>query len=50
VEDPYRWLEDPDSPEVKQWVEDQNACTAKYYEGLKDVKKKFSERMLEMVR
>ncbi|MET0144674.1 MAG: prolyl oligopeptidase family serine peptidase [Ilumatobacteraceae bacterium] len=27
VPDPYRWLEDGDDPEVRQWVADQNAHT-----------------------
>jgi prolyl oligopeptidase len=27
VNDPYRWLENPESPEVKQWIEAQNAYT-----------------------
>jgi prolyl oligopeptidase len=27
VADPYRWLEDGDSPEVAQWTAAQNACT-----------------------
>ena len=27
VNDPYRWLENPDAPEVKQWIEAQNAYT-----------------------
>src|SRR4051812_20290819 len=27
VPDPYRWLEDADAPEVKEWVEKENAFT-----------------------
>ena len=27
ITDPYRWLEDDDSPEVQKWTEDQNAYT-----------------------
>jgi len=28
VEDPYRWLEDTDSPETRSWIEEQNRLTA----------------------
>ena len=34
VADPYRWMEDLNAPEVKQWVEAENAITAKYLAGL----------------
>jgi prolyl oligopeptidase len=31
VPDPYRWLEDDNSPETKQWVKEQNAVTHEYF-------------------
>lgn len=34
VEDPYRWLEDPDSPESRAWIEAQNKLTRSYLEPL----------------
>lgn len=30
VEDPYRWLENPDEPDVRTWIEAQNKLTFEY--------------------
>jgi len=34
VADPYRWLEDPDSPESRSWIEAQNELTFGYLEQI----------------
>ena len=34
VSDPYRWLEDPLSPETRHWIEDQGRYTRTYLDGL----------------
>lgn len=34
VADPYRWLEDAASEETRAWVDDQNACSAAYFQAV----------------
>jgi len=43
VEDPYRWLEDPDNPETIAWVEAQNALTRMVLDG--PVRERLLERL-----
>lgn len=34
VRDPYRWLEDMESPEVQSWIDEQNAATQSWLEEM----------------
>src|SRR4051812_8257644 len=34
VADPYRWMEDLNSPEVKRWVDAENGVTFRYLDAL----------------
>jgi len=47
VADPYRWLEDPEDPETRQFVEAQNAVTTPYLESLPEVPQ-LRERISEL--
>jgi prolyl oligopeptidase len=47
VADPYRWLEEPDSPETKAWVEAQNKVTFGYLESLPE-REKLRKRLTEL--
>src|ERR1041384_882862 len=45
VSDPYRWLEDQDSPDTRKWIDEQNAYTHSIidqYPGRDDLKKQIS--------
>ncbi len=47
VPDPYRWLEDLDAPEVKDWVASQNRLTFGYLEAL-PMREHFRRRITEL--
>ncbi len=47
INDPYRWLENTDSPEVKAWVEEENKVTFSYLEKI-PFRNKIKERLTEI--
>src|SRR5436190_10414827 len=47
VADPYRWLEDPDSPESRAWIEAQNKVTFDYL-GKIPARAKIQKRLTEL--
>lgn len=47
VEDPYRWLENENDPEVKKWIEEQNRVTFSYLEKI-PFREKIHQRVKEI--
>src|SRR5262249_46514600 len=47
VADPYRWLEDADSPETKAWVDAENALTEKYLSAI-PARERIHKRLTEL--
>ncbi len=47
IADPYRWLENTDSPEVKEWIEEENKVTFSYLEQI-PYRNKIKERLREI--
>src|SRR5688500_20195667 len=47
VPDPYRWLEDPDTPESRAWIEAQNKLTFGYLEKLPQ-RARMKQRLTEL--
>ena len=48
VEDPYRWLEDPDTKETQAWVKQQNELTFGYLGSLEQ-RSTFQERITQLL-
>jgi prolyl oligopeptidase len=47
VPDPYRWLEDPDSPESREWIEAQNRLTFGFLETIPE-RERIHRRLTEL--
>lgn len=47
VSDPYRWLEDIESPQVKKWIQDQNKITFDFLSKIPE-REKIKQRMTQL--
>ena len=47
IEDPFRWLEEIDSPEAKKWIEEQNKQTDEYLSKI-PFREKIRKRLTEL--
>jgi prolyl oligopeptidase len=47
VADPYRWLEDPDSDQSRNWIESENQITASYLQNI-PVRETLKQRLTEL--
>src|SRR5207253_2501613 len=50
ITDPYRWLEDQNSPRTRKWIEEQSAYTRAYFDaipGRDRIRKRVEERSEE---
>ncbi|MBK5109059.1 MAG: hypothetical protein JJE12_13050, partial [Anaerolineales bacterium] len=47
VADPYRWLEDPNSAQTKEWIDNQNELTQKYLGDI-PLKNSIKQRLTEL--
>lgn len=47
VDDPYRWLEDPDAPESRTWIEEQNKLTRAWIDAVPD-RQKVEDRLTKL--
>jgi len=47
VRDPYRWLEDPDSPETRKWIDQENEITSGFLSQIK-TREAIEERLTDL--
>ncbi|MBK9141443.1 MAG: S9 family peptidase [Candidatus Melainabacteria bacterium] len=47
VRDPYRWLEDPDSPETRKWIDQENEITSGFLAQIK-TREAIEERLTDL--
>ncbi len=47
IHDPYRWLEDTDSPQTREWIETQNSLTFSFLENI-PVRETIRQRLREL--
>jgi len=47
IADPYRWLEDTDSPQTREWIEAQNTLTFSFLENI-PAREKIRQRLREL--
>ncbi|MCA9804886.1 MAG: S9 family peptidase, partial [Cyanobacteria bacterium HKST-UBA02] len=47
VRDPYRWLEDPDSPETRKWIDQENEITSGFLKQIK-TREAIEERLTDL--
>ncbi len=48
IEDPYRWLENGDDPEVGAWTEPQNAFTRRYLDQFSTMRTALTDRLTKL--
>jgi prolyl oligopeptidase len=48
VSDPYRWMEDVDSPELKKWIDAENELTQRYLAQI-PVRETMQRRLMELI-
>src|SRR5229473_4401129 len=49
ITDPYRWLEDQNSPRTREWLEDQTAYTQTYMDGI-PCRERIRKRITELLK